>query len=51
MGLKQSIGRKTLFILLINGILGTGIYFLPSIGARYAGAESLISWAIMAVVS
>ncbi len=51
MGLKRSIGRKTLFLLMVNGIIGTGIYFLPSIGARYAGAESLLSWAIMAFVS
>ena len=51
MELKKSIGKKTLFLLLLNGVLGTGIYFLPAMGARFAGPASLVSWVIMAGVS
>ncbi|MDI6720991.1 MAG: amino acid permease, partial [Candidatus Aenigmarchaeota archaeon] len=49
--LKKSIGKKTLFLFMVNGIIGTGIYFLPSIGAQYAGPASLVSWVIMAIIS
>lgn len=49
--LKQSIGKKALFLIMVNGVIGTGIFFLPSVGAHYAGPASLISWAIMSVVS
>ena len=41
--LKKEIGFKTLMLLTINAILGTGIYFLPALGALYAGPASLIS--------
>ncbi|MFA4820424.1 MAG: amino acid permease [Candidatus Aenigmatarchaeota archaeon] len=47
MKLKKSIGQKTLLMLVINAILGTGIFFLPAIGALYSGASSIISWVIM----
>jgi len=46
-GLKKSIGTKSLFLLSINAILGTGIFFLPAIGVLYAGSASLFSWIIM----
>ena len=49
--LKKTIGKRTLMFLIINAILGTGIFFSPSIGASIAGPSSLISWSIMAVVA
>ncbi|MEM7819522.1 MAG: amino acid permease [Candidatus Aenigmatarchaeota archaeon] len=49
--LKKTIGRKTLLFLMLNAILGTGIFFLPAIGARYAGPASLISWIIMSLIA
>src|SRR3989344_7789458 len=51
MQLKKSIGKKTLLILTINAILGTGIFFLPAIGAQYSGTSSIFSWAIMSFVA
>ena len=36
---------------MFNAIIGTGIFFLPAIGAKYAGPASLLSWAIMSVVA
>jgi len=49
--LKKEIGFKTLLFLAINGILGTGIFFLPAIGAGVAGPASIISWLIMSLVA
>src|SRR3989344_3356416 len=51
MKLKQYIGKKTLLVLTLNAILGTGIFFLPAVGAAYSGTSSLISWAIMSLVA
>jgi len=49
--LKKEIGFKTLMILTINAILGTGIFFLPALGAMYAGPASIISWILMSFVA
>jgi len=51
MRLKQSIGQKTLLMLILNAILGTGIFFLPAIGAAYSGSSSLLAWVIMSLVA
>lgn len=51
MKLNQKIGPKTLFLLTINAIIGTGIFFLPALGALYAGPASILSWVIMSVVA
>ncbi len=49
--LKKAIGYKTLLFLSINGILGTGIFFLPAIGAGIAGPASILSWLVMSAVA
>jgi len=49
--LKKTIGKKALLLIAINAILGTGIFFLPAIGAMYAGPASIISWIIMAAIA
>ncbi len=49
MALKKSIGKKTLLMLTINAVLGTGIYFLPAIAARYSGSASILSWIIISL--
>src|SRR3989338_10536155 len=51
MKLKQTIGKKTLLMLIINAILGTGIFFLPAIGAAYSGSGSLLAWIIMSAAA
>lgn len=51
MALKRAIGRKTLFLLSINAILGTGVFFLPAVGMAVAGPASIFSWLLMAVVA
>ncbi len=49
--LKREIGPFVLFFLVVNIIAGTDIFFIPAIGARYAGSASLISWLIVGVIS
>jgi amino acid transporter len=49
--LKQVLGYKTVLLITINAIMGTGIFFLPAVGAREAGPASLVSWAILSVLS
>ena len=51
MKLKQTIGKKTLLILILNSILGTGIFFLPAVGAAYSGSGSLLAGLAMSVVA
>ncbi len=50
-GLRRVMGFKTILLLTLNTIMGTGIYFLPAMGIEHAGPASLISWAIMSVVA
>jgi len=49
--LKKEIGPFTLFFLVVNIIAGTDIFFIPAIGAKYAGSASLISWLIVGIIS
>jgi len=49
--LKRAIGKKTLFFLGLNAIIGAEIFFIPGIAYSYAGASAIISWAIMAVIA
>jgi len=49
--LKKEIGYGSLFLIVICSIMGTGIYFLPSVGARISGPASIIAWLIMSVVA
>lgn len=49
--LKREIGFKALLVLAVNAIIGAEIFFLPAIGAAYAGPASLISWILASVVA
>ncbi len=49
--LKKVLSYKILLLIIINSIMGTGIYFLPAIGAATAGSASLLSWIIMSVLA
>jgi len=49
--LKKVLNFPILLLIVINSIMGTGIYFLPAIGARYSGPMSIISWVIMSVIA
>ena len=49
--LEKTLSYPVILIITINSILGTGIFFLPAVGARMSGPASLIAWAILSVVA
>lgn len=49
--LEKTLSYKTILLITINSIMGTGIFFLPAIGAGLAGPSSIISWVLIAILS
>ena len=49
--LKRTIGFKSLLFIVINSIMGTGIFFLPALSAKVGGPSSIISWGVMSLVA
>jgi amino acid transporter/ubiquinone/menaquinone biosynthesis C-methylase UbiE len=49
--LRRTIGSKTLLLLSINSILGSSIFFMPSIAASYSGASSVVAWILMSIIA
>lgn len=48
--LKKTLTFPILLLITINSIMGTGIFFLPAVGAKLAGPASLISWLILSLI-
>ena len=49
--LKKVLSYPAILLITINSIMGTGIFFLPAVGAGAAGPASLISWIILSFIS
>ncbi|MBR9700322.1 amino acid permease [Candidatus Woesearchaeota archaeon] len=49
--LNRTLSFPMILIITINSIMGTGIFFLPAIGAQAAGPASILSWLIMSVLA
>jgi basic amino acid/polyamine antiporter, APA family len=49
--LKKTLSFKVILLITINSIMGTGIWFLTSAGAKHAGPASLLSWLILSGIS
>jgi amino acid transporter len=49
-GLVRTIGRWTLVGLVLNGIVGSGVYGLPSVIAGKVGSVAWLAWIVAAVV-
>lgn len=49
--MKKTLSFKVILLITINSIMGTGIWFLTSAGAKHAGPASLISWGILSLIS
>ncbi|MBT3297890.1 amino acid permease [archaeon] len=49
--LKKTLSFKVILLITINSIMGTGIWFLTSAGAKHAGPASLISWGVLSLIS
>ena len=49
--LKSTLSFPVILLITINSIMGTGIFFLPALGAKIAGPMSIISWLILSIIS
>ena len=49
--LKSTLSYPVILLITINSIMGTGIFFLPALGAKMAGPMSIISWIILSLIS
>jgi len=49
--LKKVLSFPAILLITINSIMGTGIFFLPAVGAGTAGPASIISWLILSIIS
>ena len=49
--LKKVLSYPAILLITINSIMGTGIFFLPAVGAGAAGPASLLSWLILSLIS
>lgn len=49
--LKKVLSFPAILLITINSIMGTGIFFLPAVGAAASGPASIISWLILSLIS
>ncbi len=49
--LKKVLGFPAILLITINSIMGTGIFFLPAVGAAASGPASIISWIFLSFIS
>ncbi|MBL7054655.1 amino acid permease [Candidatus Woesearchaeota archaeon] len=49
--MKKTLSFRVILLITINSIMGTGIWFLTSAGAKHAGPASLISWGVLSLIS
>ncbi|MFC1691088.1 amino acid permease [Nanoarchaeota archaeon] len=49
--MKGVLSFRVILLVTINSIMGTGIWFLTSAGAKHAGPASLISWGALSLVA
>ncbi|HDN58539.1 MAG TPA: amino acid permease, partial [Candidatus Marinimicrobia bacterium] len=49
--MKKVLSFRVILLITINSIMGTGIWFLTSAGAKYAGPASLVSWGVLSLIA
>jgi basic amino acid/polyamine antiporter, APA family len=49
--LKKVLSYPAILLITINSIMGTGIFFLPAVGAGSAGPASILSWLLLSIIS
>ena len=49
--LKKVLSFPAILLITINSIMGTGIFFLPAVGAGAAGPASILSWLFLSLIS
>ena len=49
--LKRVLGLKSITLITINSIAGSGLFFIPSIAAYHSGPSSIIAWIILSLIA
>jgi amino acid transporter len=49
--LKKVLSFPGILLITINAIMGTGIFFLPAVGAQVAGPASILAWFILSLIA
>ncbi|MFC1741907.1 amino acid permease [Nanoarchaeota archaeon] len=49
--LQKVLSFRTILLITISSIMGTGIFFLPATGAAHAGPASLLSWIAISLIA
>ncbi len=49
--LQRTLSYPVLLIITINSVMGTGIFFLPAVGAAVSGPASILSWLFMSLIA
>jgi amino acid transporter len=49
--LQKVLSFRTILLITISSIMGTGIFFLPATGAAHAGPASVLSWLAISLVA
>jgi len=48
--LKKVLSFRAILLITVNSIMGTGIFFLPAVGARVGGPASLLAWIALSLL-
>lgn len=49
--LKRVLGFPSVVFITINSIIGSGVFFLPALGAYYSGPSSILAWILLSIVT
>ncbi len=49
--LKRVLGYRSVLLIAINAIIGSGVFFLPAVGASISGNASIYAWIILSVLA
>lgn len=49
--LEAVLSYRTILLITINSIMGTGIFFLPAVGAGVSGPASILAWLFMSFIA
>ncbi|MBD3309674.1 amino acid permease [Candidatus Woesearchaeota archaeon] len=49
--LQRVLSFRSLLLITVVAIMGTGVFFLPAVGAQKAGPQSIISWLLLSFIA
>ncbi len=49
--LQRVLGLRSLILITITSVMGSGVFFLPAVGAAIAGNASILAWLVLGICS